>query len=187
MLDLNHSIVPLRSSGYTIADVIDWHAVRNPERPAIVGSNFLPFSYRELNSHIKQISDQLRKAGIGTSSRVGILLPKGPEVTVLGVAIASHAICVPLNPNLNPRESEEELTRFCLDALVLPSWIELPEWVNAQSKSLNIFKAKKAGRSLSSIALEQICEVSAPRQGSGQFITEFRGAFAQNIRNDWTQ
>jgi len=171
MLDVNRiPALPLRSMGYTIGDVIDWHAARNPERPAVVGSNFAQFCYAELNCHIKKISDQLHKAGIGHSSRVGIVLPRGPEAAVLCISIASHAVSVPLNPNLSSSEFEEDLTRFRLDALVWPSWVDLPEWAVAQKRFLNIFIAKKSGRFLSSVVLEQISEVSSPPQEASKLL-----------------
>src|SRR5262245_57302248 len=95
---------PSRLMPQTLAEAIAQHAVRDPNRPAIVGTQFAPFSFREVDLWIKQTREQLRTAGIGPHSRVGIMLPPAPEGAVLCVAVASHAIGVPLNSTaLNPR------------------------------------------------------------------------------------
>src|SRR5438132_3752209 len=101
--------LPKRSGLETIRDVIEHHASQRPEWPAIVGCDFAPFSFQELSLQIRKMGDQLRTAGIGSTARVGIVLPKGPEVALLGVSIACHAISVPLNPMLNPTELAQEV------------------------------------------------------------------------------
>jgi acyl-CoA synthetase (AMP-forming)/AMP-acid ligase II len=90
---------PSRLMPQMIAEAIAQHAVRDPHRPAIVGTQFAPFSFRGLDLWIKQIGEHLRAARIGPQSRIGIMLPPGPEGAVLSVAIACHAISVPLNSN----------------------------------------------------------------------------------------
>src|SRR5215831_3894360 len=102
----------------TLAEAISQHAVRDPDRPAIVGTQFAPFSFRELDLWIKQIGEQLRTAGIGPHSRIGIMLPPGRDGAGLGVAVASPAISVPLKSNPPESGVEEELTRAGLEALV---------------------------------------------------------------------
>jgi acyl-CoA synthetase (AMP-forming)/AMP-acid ligase II len=75
-----------------IAESIAQHAVRDPHRPAIVGTQFAPFSFRGLDLWIKQIGEHLRAARIGPQSRIGIMLPPGPEGAVLSVAIATSSV-----------------------------------------------------------------------------------------------
>jgi acyl-CoA synthetase (AMP-forming)/AMP-acid ligase II/thioesterase domain-containing protein/acyl carrier protein len=145
----------------TIAEAIAQHAVRSPNRPAIVGTQFAAFSFRELDLWIRQIGEHLRAAGIGPQSRVGIILPPGPEGTVLGVAIACHAISVPLNSNRPESEIEEELARVGLDALVLPNWVDSPALAIAQRSSFGLIEASQAAGSLSSVALRPVRETPA--------------------------
>jgi acyl-CoA synthetase (AMP-forming)/AMP-acid ligase II/acyl carrier protein len=142
----------------TIADAIAQYAALDPNRPAVVGIGFAPFSFRELDLWIKQIGVQLRAAGIGSRSRVGIMLPRGPEGAVLGVAVASHAISVPLNSNRPTAEIEEELARVGLDALVLPNWVESPALAIARRSSFGLFEASRAVGSLASVTLRQVRE-----------------------------
>jgi acyl-CoA synthetase (AMP-forming)/AMP-acid ligase II/thioesterase domain-containing protein/acyl carrier protein len=141
-----------------IAEAIAQHAMRDPHKPAIVATQFAPFSFLELDLWIKQIGEYLRAAGIGPQSRIGILLPPGPEGAVLGVAIACHAISVPLNSNRPESEIEEELAKIRLDALVLPSWVDSPALAIAQRSSFGLIEASRATGSLSSVALRQVRE-----------------------------
>jgi acyl-CoA synthetase (AMP-forming)/AMP-acid ligase II len=149
---------PSRLMPQTLAEAIAQHAVRDPLQPAIVGTQFAPFSFRGLDLWIKQIGEHLRAAGIGPQSRVGILLPPGPEGAVLSVAIACHAISVPLNSNRPESEIEEELARARLDALVLPSWVDSPGLAIARRSSFGLIEASRAAGSLSSVALRQVRE-----------------------------
>ncbi len=132
---------PSRLMPQTVAEAIAQHAVREPNRPAIVGTQFAPFSFRGLDH-----------------SRVGIMLPHGPEGAVLGVAVACHAISVPLNSNRPESEIEEELARARLDALVLPSWVDSPALAIARRSSFGLIEASRAAGSLSSVALRQVRE-----------------------------
>jgi acyl-CoA synthetase (AMP-forming)/AMP-acid ligase II/acyl carrier protein len=150
----------------TIADAIARHAARGPNRPAIIGTEFAQFSYRGLDVFIKQIGKQLRAAGIGRRSRVGIMLPRGPEGALVVIAVASHAISVPLNPNRPEAEIEEELARVHLDALVLPGWVDLPASVIAQRSSFGLIEASRADGSLANVTLRHIRKIPALAQRS---------------------
>ena len=63
--DVNIRLATSPLTSQTIAETIAQHAMRNPSRPAIVGTQFAPFSIRELNLWIIRIGEQLRAAGIG--------------------------------------------------------------------------------------------------------------------------
>jgi acyl-CoA synthetase (AMP-forming)/AMP-acid ligase II/acyl carrier protein len=142
----------------TIAEAIAHHAARDPDRPAIVGPHFAPFSFRGLDLWIRQIGEQLRAAGIESQSRVGIMLPRGPEGAVLGVAIACHAISVPINSSRPPAEIEEELARVGVDALALPTWVNPPALAVARNSAFGLFEVSPATSSLDQVALRQIRE-----------------------------
>lgn len=84
----------------TIGDAIRSHAAIRPRQAAIVAPDFPPFSYGELVTHIDLIGSALREAGLHRSSRIAIMLPSGPELALIGVAVAANAIAVPCNPGL---------------------------------------------------------------------------------------
>lgn len=126
----------------TIGEVLAGHVARAPDAPAIVcPDNTLSFG--DLQRHVQRIGAQLRSAGIGSASRVGIALQRGPEAAVLNVGICSSATVLPLNPNLPAADLREELRRVRLDALVLPGDEPIPDWVPA-SDGFALFKATKA-------------------------------------------
>ena len=72
-----------------------------------------------------------------------MILPPGPESAILGIAIASHAISVPLNSNRPESEIEEELARAGLEALVLQSWVDSPALAIAQRSSFGLIEASR--------------------------------------------
>jgi acyl-CoA synthetase (AMP-forming)/AMP-acid ligase II len=150
----------------TIADAIALHAARGPNRPALIGTGFADFSFRGLDVFIRQTGKQLRAAGIGPRSRVGVMLPRGPEGALLVVAIAAYAICVPLNPNRPEAEIEEELARVDLDALVLPSWVVSPASAIAGRSSFGLIEASPANGSLANVTLRQIRDVPVARRSA---------------------
>src|SRR5579872_6271494 len=92
------------SAATSIFEVIANYAAHQPDRPAILAPGFAAISYRELAAQIDRIGKVLAEAGIGKHSRVGLALPGGPEAAIITVAIASKAICVPLNPTLSRAE-----------------------------------------------------------------------------------
>ena len=151
----------------TIAEAISLHAEQQPDRPAIVCAGFPPLSFRELSRKIEQIGTDLRAAGIGASSRVGIALPNGPEAAIIAVAVCAHAIGFPLNPALAASEFEFELARADLDAVVLSGWAASPATAPAAARSIGVFHATKANSSLDEIGLQRVVEVRPERRRSG--------------------
>jgi acyl-CoA synthetase (AMP-forming)/AMP-acid ligase II/acyl carrier protein len=151
----------------TIADAIQLQAALHPKRPAIITSRLASFTFQDLGEHIRSVGEQLHAAGIGSSSRVGILLPNGPEAVVFGVSIAAHAISVPLILKLTAEELDEELARLRLDAIVLPNWIDSPISIALKDRSLGVFHAGHLVDSLSSIAFDQVRDVPPPLRKAG--------------------
>lgn len=151
------------SMSATIGEVLDRHAKRDPKAPAIVCSGFTSLSFGELAHHIRQIGDQLHAAGIGSRSRVGIALPRGPEAALLSVAVCRAATLLPLNPNLPAADLQAEVERMRPDALIVPGEAEVPEWATAAGGSFALFKATKAVRAFDEIKLEQVRPLGSPR------------------------
>lgn len=147
----------------SIGALIARHAAHQPNRPAIVGTTFTEFSYRDLDLWIKEIGVQLRAAGIAPHSRVAIMLPRGPEAAMIALAVASHAISVSLDINRPDIEIEHELARVRPDALVLPNWVDLPVLAIARRASFGLMEAARATGSLATIGLREIREASQSR------------------------
>src|SRR5882724_12825109 len=101
------------STTSTIGDLLLGHAARDPDAPAIICPNIESLSFSDLERHIRRIGAQLHSTGIGSGSRVGIALPRGPEAALFNVAICCTATVLPFNPNLPPADLQEELKRVC--------------------------------------------------------------------------
>jgi acyl-CoA synthetase (AMP-forming)/AMP-acid ligase II/thioesterase domain-containing protein/acyl carrier protein len=150
----------------TIGDVLAFRAARDPEAAAILCAGLQPLSFGALVARIREIGVQLRAAGLGPGSRVGIGLQRGPEAALLSVAVCCSTTLLPLNPNLSATELEAELKRVRLDALILPGDAPVPEWASAAVGSFGLFKVSKAVSSFDDIRLEQVQPVPHPRPDS---------------------
>ena len=144
------------SAPSAIGDVLADRAARDPAAAAILCPGLASLSFGDLARRIRQIGAQLRAAGIGPASRVGIALERGPEAALLSLAVCCTAIVLPLNPNLPPAELKDELKRIRLDALIVPAGAILPDWVTAGGDGMGLFKATKARASFDEITLDQV-------------------------------
>ena len=104
----------------TLRDVICQNATYFPDPPAIISTNHVPLSYRDLRNLLDKFLLQMRQAGLDQTARIGVLLPQGPEA-VLGIVAASCcAIAVPLDPRLTASELDWHFKRLRLSAILLP-------------------------------------------------------------------
>lgn len=140
----------------TIGDVLGAHAARNPGAPALVFPGLKSLSFGELASQIQRIGSDLRAAGVGPTSRVGIALPRGPEAALLSVAVCCSATVLPINPNLSPTDLQAELEKTRLDALIVSAEAEVPAWAQAAGESFGLFRVNKPVSTFSEIMLEQV-------------------------------
>jgi len=143
----------------TIIDVLAARAARNPEEPAIICAGLRPISFGDLLHHVHQVRVQLYAAGIGSTSRVGIALPRGPESALLSIAVCCTAILLPLNPNLFSAELKAELEHVRPDALILPGDAEIPDWVAVADEGFGLFRVSKPVSSFEDIRFEQVRSV----------------------------
>ena len=150
----------------TIGDVLARRAARDPDATAIACSGLQPLSFGDLARAIRQVGVQLRAAGIGPASRVGIALPRGPEAALLSIAVCCTATVLPINPNLPPADLRAELERIRLDALIVPADAGLPDWTGAADDGVGLFKATRAVSSFDEIALEQVRPLRRRRPAS---------------------
>ena len=134
----------------TIGRTLAAHAKRDPAAIAILSPGLRPLTFGELSLQIERIGAQLRAAGIGASSRVGVALPRGPEAALVSLAVSATAIMLPINPNLTAADLETEIERIKIDALIVPHSDELPTWA---VRSSGLFEVARATTSFAEIAL----------------------------------
>ncbi len=150
----------------TIGETLSRRAATHPQAPALVCSGLEAMSFGQLARQVRLIGDQLRDAGIGSASRIGVALPRGPEAALLSVAAACTATLLPINPTLASAELEEELRGIRVDALIVPGWEPVPAWAAASDPAFALFQASKAETSLDEVALTQRAPMPhGPRPG----------------------
>ena len=103
----------------TIPDVLLAHADRAPQETAIEAPGRPPLSYAALWHAVNTCAGQLRGIGIQRQDRVAVCLPNGAEMAVAFLAVASAAVCAPLNPEYRERELEFFLSDLQPKAILL--------------------------------------------------------------------
>ena len=89
-----------------LPQLLEYHAKRLSDAPAILAPGRAPLSYGRLYQQIEEIGCALRAMGIGRRDRVAVVLPNGPEMVVAILTVAATAVCAPMNPAYGARELE---------------------------------------------------------------------------------
>jgi acyl-CoA synthetase (AMP-forming)/AMP-acid ligase II len=97
---------PLSNEPRTIGGVIRARAELHPEETAIIGTNFAPLSYWELQQQIDEVRTRLRQAGFDRNARIAVAIADNAEAAWTIVALACSAAAVPLDPKLTITEVE---------------------------------------------------------------------------------
>jgi acyl-CoA synthetase (AMP-forming)/AMP-acid ligase II len=85
----------------TIRELLDTGASDDVAISAPTGE---PLTFNELRAEVDRLAGQLASAVIGTTDRVAIVLPNGPEMAITFLAVASCAASAPLNPGYREEE-----------------------------------------------------------------------------------
>jgi acyl-CoA synthetase (AMP-forming)/AMP-acid ligase II len=89
-----------------LPQLLEYHAQRLSDAPAILAPGRAPLSYGRLYRQIEEIGCALRAMGIGRRDRVAVILPNGPEMVTAILTVAATAVCAPMNPAYGARELE---------------------------------------------------------------------------------
>jgi acyl-CoA synthetase (AMP-forming)/AMP-acid ligase II/acyl carrier protein len=101
-----------------LEDLVAQYARTAPRRNAILAPDHLPITYGNLAARVKGAASALRSLGIARGDRVAVVLPNGPEAAVTVIAVASAAVCVPLNPGFTADEAYRYFGNLQLAALL---------------------------------------------------------------------
>jgi acyl-CoA synthetase (AMP-forming)/AMP-acid ligase II len=129
----------------SLYDLLQNHARRLADAPAILAPDCAPLSYWRLYRHVDDIGRTLRAKGIGRDDRLAVLMPNGPELAVAIVAAAANAACA----SINPAYSAEELDRYFADlrprALIVPAGADGPARRVAQARGVAVLDLTPTG------------------------------------------
>jgi acyl-CoA synthetase (AMP-forming)/AMP-acid ligase II len=134
---------------------------------ALLDLNQGSMSYIELVQHIETTVALLNGAGLKRSSRVAIVLPNGPEMASLFLAVSSAMTAAPLNPNYQLSEYEFYLSDIQAEALIILQGIDSPARAVAQQHSIPVIELvpqDKAG----SFRLDGLTNLAAPEFGNSE-------------------
>ena len=87
-----------------LEDLLAYYGRMAPGRNAILAPGGAPVTYGALWARANDAVRELRSLGVGRGDRVAVVLPNGPEAAVAIVAVATAAVCVPLNPGFTADE-----------------------------------------------------------------------------------
>src|SRR5262249_61984986 len=79
--------------------LLEHHAKRSPDAPAILAPGRVPLTYSRLYQHIEHTGHTLRAMGMGRHDRIVVMLPNGPEMAVAVLAAAASAGGAPMDPS----------------------------------------------------------------------------------------
>ncbi|MEU6730598.1 amino acid adenylation domain-containing protein [Nonomuraea wenchangensis] len=83
-------------------------AARSPGACAVEGEDGAVLTYAELESRANGLAAELRALGVGRETRVGVCLPRDPDLVVALLAVLKAGGCyVPLDPGYPPGRLEE--------------------------------------------------------------------------------
>jgi acyl-CoA synthetase (AMP-forming)/AMP-acid ligase II len=124
--------------------VLEHHAKRIPDAPAIFAPGRAPLTYSLLYQHVHEVGRMLRAMGVGRHDRVVVMLPNGPEMAVAILATAASAVCAPMNPAYQA----EELNRYFADlrpsALITQAGTDSPARRVALSRGVRVIELSAA-------------------------------------------
>ena len=132
----------LDRSDATPADCLSVHGLlenqvkRSPTALALLAPGREPITYLRLWKQVEETVVQLSAIGIGPGDRVAIVLPNGPEMAVSFLAVATAAVCAPLNPAYRTHEFDFYLSDIKPKAVILGSEVDSP--VAAVASKYNI-------------------------------------------------
>jgi len=135
----------MRNSIISIQDVsvyqlVAFQAGRDPGAVAIASPGRSPLTYGRLLTQIEDVGKTLASLGISRNSRVAVVLPNGPEMAVVFLAISAAATCAPLNPALTESEFGLYLSNLNPDAIIVESAIDSPAIKAAQDRGIAIIQ-----------------------------------------------
>jgi acyl-CoA synthetase (AMP-forming)/AMP-acid ligase II/acyl carrier protein len=120
--------------------LLENHAHRIPNAPAIFAPRRAMLTYGRLFQHIDEVGRTLRTMGIGPHDRVAVVLPNGPEMAVAILSVAACAACAPMNPAYGVEELDRYLADLRPRAVITEAGTDSPARRVALSRGISIIE-----------------------------------------------
>src|SRR5215218_2553350 len=109
-----------------LSDLLAFQAEHLPDAAAIAAPGRTPLTYANLHRHVENTARLLRGFGVSRNDRVAIVLPNGPEMASVFLAVAAGATAAPLNPAYRQREFDFYLSDLRAKVLIVQAEDESP-------------------------------------------------------------
>ncbi|MEM6438725.1 MAG: acyl--CoA ligase [Pseudomonadota bacterium] len=147
----------------TIADLLAPHA---DDAPALGAPGRGWMSHGALRAQCGAVRAALAAAGIDEADRVAIVLPNGPEMAAVFLAVASACCAAPLNPAYKEDEVDFYLSDLRAKAIILAEGEDGPAASAAMKRGLRVVRLSVAeGAAAGAFALDLGGEGDAPAAG----------------------
>jgi len=113
-------MIPRRSEWTALPAMLEENAAHFGARAALLGEGHEPLSHRQLRDEVAAVARALNRLGVGRGDRVAIVLPEGPDLALIFLAVAAGATAAPLNPACVEKEFRFYLEDLSARALILP-------------------------------------------------------------------
>ena len=124
--------------------LLEHHAKRIPDAPAILAPGRVPLTYSQLHRHLENTEHTLRAMGIGRHDRIVVVLPNGPEMAVAILAAAASAVCAPMNPAYQAEELDRYFAHLRPRALIIQAGTDSPARRVALSRGVGVIELSAA-------------------------------------------
>jgi acyl-CoA synthetase (AMP-forming)/AMP-acid ligase II/acyl carrier protein len=137
-----HPVAPVLNAPQhlCIHHLLEDHAKRTPDAPAIIAPGHAPLTYGRLRVHVDDVVQTLHTMGLGRHDRVALVLPNGPEMAVAFLGVAAGATCTPLNPAYSANEFDFYLADLNAKALIIQADTDSPVRASAHARGISVIK-----------------------------------------------
>jgi acyl-CoA synthetase (AMP-forming)/AMP-acid ligase II len=149
----------------TIAELLDVGEAARPALRATEGR--APLTYAGLRDLAAETVRTLNALGIGRGDRVAIVLPNGPEMAAVFVAVACGATTAPLNPSYREDEFAFYIDDLKAKALIVAKGAETPARAAAHKLGVPLLEVVPGGPA-GSFTLEGGTHAAAARPGMAE-------------------
>ncbi|PHS73643.1 MAG: hypothetical protein COB22_00080 [Cycloclasticus sp.] len=116
-----------------------------PNRLAILASGYESLTYAKLSEYFVYVANTLKDNGIKKNDRIVIVLPNGPEMGALSMAVSSYATCAPLNPEYKTEEFNYYLKDLNTRLLITHSGMKSPAVQEATALNIPVLELDISG------------------------------------------